>query len=188
MRSRTVRVILISLAALLTAACAGKPVRDKGLASGSGSSLSNAAATGTPVSAIVELSDMYRAPETYDAKITVLEIMRGEPAKDLLTKASASIVPAKNGFDYVLARIRFEYTARGAPGDKAWELTGKQFSAFSAAGKPYQIPSIVPPEPGLDGALRPGNSRQGWVAFEVAKDDPKPVMTFSLGSIWFQLY
>ncbi len=131
---------------------------------------------------------MYRAPETYDVKITVLEILRGETSTTLLKKARTSNASLPNGFEHVLARIQFNYAARGAPGDKPWELTGGQFNAFSGDGKPYAAPSIVSPEPSLDGILRSGDSRQGWIAFIVAKDDKKPVMTFGPGSIWFQLY
>ena len=169
-------------------ACAEKPAQTPGPRLESGSSLTSAMPIGATVPAIVELGDMYRAPETYDIRITVLEILRGEKSVDLIKKASVSNAPAQNGFEYVVARIRFEYSARGAPGDKTWELSGEQFNAFSDDGKLYENPSIVPPEPRLSGVLRSGDSQQGWVAFEVAKHDKKPVMTFSPGSIWFQLH
>ncbi len=173
---------------LAFAACGEKTARESGFSSGSGSSLAGAAAIGASVSAIVELSDMYRAPETYDVKIAVREILRGRQANNLLAKTGASNTPAKKGFEYVLARIRFEYAARGAPGDKPWELTSAQFSAFSADGKPYEMPSIAPPEPKLNGVLRSGDSLEGWIAFAVATEDKKPVMTFAPDSIWFRLY
>jgi hypothetical protein len=176
----------MSLTAFIMAACAKQPPREPDPKSGTASI--SAAAMGSPVSAIVELEDMYRAPETYDVRITVLEILRGEPSMDLVIEANASNAPAQNGFEYALARIKFEYAARGAPGNKTWELAGKQFSAFSGDGKPYESPSIVLPEPSLDGKLRSGDTRQGWIAFAVAKDDKKPVMTFSPGGIWFRLY
>ncbi len=168
--------------------CANNPAGESSFKSESSTSVSGATPVGETLAAIVELSDMYRAPESYDVRITVLEILRGEASMDLLRSASASNTPAQNGFEYVLALIRFEYAARGAPGDKTWELTGEQFNVFSSDGKLYQNPSIVAPEPILKGVLHSGDSQQGWVVFTVAKDDKKPVMTFNPGSIWFQLY
>ena len=44
------------------------------------------------------------------------------------------------------------------------------------------------PEPELAGELHSGNSQQGWVAFEVAEQDKKPLMIFDQGNVWFQLY
>lgn len=154
----------------------------------SGSSLNNAIPVGAMGSAIVELGDMYRSPETYDVKITVLEVVRGEESADLIKEASSSNALPQNGCEYILARIRFEFFARGAPGDKAWSLNGKQFHAFSNEGTPYEIPSIALPEPELTGVLRSGDSLEGWVAFEVAAQDMRPLMIFDQANIWFQLY
>ncbi len=188
LRNKALLISTIGLMALALAACAEKMAQESTSPSGSGTSLTSAAAVGSPVSAIVELSDIYRAPETYDVKITVLEILRGKSSTDLLTRVSASNAPAPSGFEYVLARIRFEYAARGAPGDKPWELNSGQFSAFSRDGKPYATPSIVYPEPKLIGALRAGDSQEGWLVFAVAIEDRKPVMIFGPASIWFRLY
>ena len=188
MKSRNFLIFWIGALAIGTVSCTGKPAAESSPEPGSGSAWKNAGPIGIPVSAIVELSDLYRAPETYDVKITVMEILRGAPSMNLLAKADASNATPGEGFEYVLARVRFEYAARGAPGNKTWELDGKQFNAFSGEGKPYVSPSVVPPEPALRGTLRSGGSQEGWIAFAVAKEDKKPVMTFSPGNIWFQLY
>ena len=168
--------------------CGDKNAQPTDTGMGSDSSFSNVIPAGTMGSAIVELGDMYRSPETYDVKITVLKIVRGEESADIIKKASESNAPAQNGFEYVLARIQFDFFARGAPGDKAWSLNRKQFHAFSGDGTPYEISSIALPEPELTGTLRSGDSRQGWVAFEVATKDKQPLMIFDQGNIWFQLY
>jgi hypothetical protein len=131
---------------------------------------------------------MYVAPETYDLKMTVAEIIRGEKSMEFLKKAGASDVQTHTDSECVLARIRFEYKARGAPGDKPWELNGVQFSAFSEDSKPYGSPSIVASQAGLKPSLRSGDTLECWLAFVVAKSDRKPVMTFNPGSAWFHLY
>jgi hypothetical protein len=181
-------IVMLCLATLTLCSCAEKAGQTSGTGQESGFTLTKATPLGVTASAIVELEDMYHSPETYDVRITVLEVLRGEKSADLIKSASASNAPAQNGFEYVLARIRFEYSARGAPGDKTWVLSGEQFNAFSNDGKPYENPAIVLPEPVLGGVLRSGDSQQGWVAFEVKRQDKKPLMIFSPGNVWFQLY
>lgn len=181
-------MVLLCLMSLPMFSCSGQTSRTSDTGPESGSSMVSAIPIGMTASAIVELSDMYRAPETYDAKITVLEVVRGEESTDLIKKASESNAPAPNGFEYLLARIRFEFFARGTPGNKTWSLSGKQFHAFSGDGTRYGTLSIVLPEPELAGELRSDDSCQGWLAFEVAKQDKKPLMTFEQGNVWFQLF
>jgi len=162
-----------------------------------GSSPLSPAPTGLPVKAIVECGRGYISHELYDATITVLEIVRGAKALDLIKQASVSNKPPKIGFEYILARIRVEYFARGTPGDCGHELKEEQFTAVSADGKVYKTPAVVPPKPSLSGMLRSGDSLEGWVAFLVAQEDSKTLMTFTVksggavehgGDVWFQLY
>jgi hypothetical protein len=188
LRRINVLIVLLSLAVLSMSSCTEEMEQTPGTELESGSSLNSAMPIGGTVSAIVELSDMYRAPETYDVRITVLEILRGEKSKNLIERTNVSLTALPNDFEFLLAHIRFEYSARGTPGDKTWDLSGKQFNAFSDDGRLYENQPIVLPESRLSGVLRPGDSRQGWVAFEVAKDDKKPLMTFSPGNVWFQLH
>ena len=180
--------MIAGLLLLAQAACAEKAQHLSNSAHESSFSLSLAAPVGTTAKTIIEFSDIYRAPETYNASIVVLEILRGERSMDLLRRASGFNKPAKGGFEYVLARIRFEYSARGAPGDKAWKLSDDQFNGFSSDGILYETVSIPPPTPTLNGNLKPGDSREGFVMFSVAKDDKKPLLAFIPGDLWFRLY
>jgi hypothetical protein len=140
----------------------------------------------------------YDSHELYDAKITLLEIVRGKEAWGLIKKAKTDNEPPKTGFDYVLARVKFEYSARGMPGDCAHVLRRGQFTALSLDGEVYESDDhIVPPSPRLNGTIRSGDFIEGWAVFLVAKGDHKPLMNFSAqdggavehgGNIWFQLY
>jgi hypothetical protein len=176
------------MAVIVLVACTEKPAQAPGQKPGSGFSSGDAASIGTTVPTIVELSDMYVSPETYDLKVTVAEIIRGEKAGEFLKKAGASNEQTPTDSEYVLARVRCEYRARGAPGDKPWELSGTQFSAFSEDGKPHGSPSIVSSQSGLKPTLRSGDTLECWLAFVVAKSDRKPLMTFNPGGAWFHLY
>ena len=44
--------------------------------------------------------------ESHDVKITVLKIVRGEKAWELIKEESVSNRPLKNGFEYLLAHIK----------------------------------------------------------------------------------
>jgi hypothetical protein len=188
MRWAIVRDALLTMAVIVLVACREKPAQAPGQKSGSGFSSSEAASVGTTVPTMVELSDMYVSPETYDLKVTVAEVVRGEKARGALEKLGAPFGQTRIDTEYVLARVRFEYKARGAPGDKPWELNGVQFSAFSENNKPCGSPSIVMPQSGLKPLLRPGDTLECWLAFVVAKSDRKPIMAFNPGGAWFHLY
>jgi hypothetical protein len=135
---------------------------------------------GTPVSTTITFGDAYAtAIETYDARITVIEVIRGARAWDLLRKQNASNRQPDSRFEYVLARIRFEFEARGKPGDKIYDLKEDQFIAFSSDGSAQYSPTnVVLPTPRLSKTLRSGDSVEGWIAFMVARTDLKPFMAF----------
>jgi hypothetical protein len=162
-----------------------------------GQSPHSAIPVGVPIVTVIECGEGYTSLELYDAKITLLEIVRGEKAWKRIKEASVSNGPPDVSFEYILARIKFEFFKRGFPGDKNYELRGSQFVAFSINGKEYKTPPVVQPKPELSGRLRSGDSLEGWITFKVAIDDNKPLMTFTAdptgavqhgGNIWFQLY
>ncbi len=82
--------IVLAIAVIVLASCTEKPVQAPEQKPGAGSSWSDAATVGTAVPTIVELSDMYVSPETYDLKVTVAEIIRGEKSGEYLKKLGAS--------------------------------------------------------------------------------------------------
>jgi hypothetical protein len=146
---------------------------------GQGSSPSDPVPTGITVSGIVECGEGYTSHELYDMKITLLEVIRGEQAWKRLQAASSSNKPADPGTEYLLARIRYEYSARGVPGTCVLQLTPEEFTAYSASGEGYKAVSVVSPRPELRKGLKSGDSFEGWVVFAVAKTDKAPLMFYS---------
>jgi hypothetical protein len=128
--------------------------------------------------------------ESIEARITVLEVLRGEKAWDLVKASDSSNRSAPAGMDYVAARIRFEYEARGIQEDQNYAVRSEQFAAVSEKGRQYDRPSIVQPKPELSGRLYPGDSLEGWLVLLVSVDDKKPLMTFghNYSRTWFKLY
>ena len=113
-----------------------------------------------------------------------------------MEKAKKVALP-KPGFEYLLARVKFEYAARGKPGTCPYELKEEEFAGATLDGTIFQAASVVPPDPRLSGTLRSGVSLEGWVVFLVAQGDGKTLMTFAAksggavdhgGNVWFQLY
>ena len=166
------------------------------LAQTPGSSPANPAPVGTTLKGIVECGQGYTSHELYDMQITLLEVLRGEEAWKRIAEASSSNKPADSGFDYILARVRFEYKARGTPGLCVHQLIPDQFTAYSPDGNEYQAVSIVPPQPEMRKDMKSGESFEGWVVFMVAQKDEAPMMSYSAdkggaivhgGEKWFVL-
>ena len=154
---------------------------------------------GVPFTTIIVFGNQYDGgDELYDARITVLELVRGPKAWDILKRASTSNAPPKPGFEYLLARVRFEYSARTSPHHYNYTLRQNQFTAMSAAGNEYVSPALaVQPSPPLNSMLRSAESTEGWLAFQVPRSDREPIMVFreDVGSVFhegggsfFQLY
>ena len=164
---------------------------------GSGGSPSDAAVVGESVSGIIECGEGYTSHELYDTKITLLEFLRAEKAWREISNRNGANQPPAAGYDYVLARIRFEYDARGRPGNCVHTVRKSHFSALSRNGDSYPNPEVTVPQPELSGPLKSGDSITGWIALQVAREDTTPLMTFSVddagavqhgGKLWFKLH
>jgi len=162
-----------------------------------GTSPSDAGSEGVIVTGIIECGEGYTSHELYDVKITLQEINRGESAWQRLKAVTKDNQPPQQGYDYVLARVKFEYEARGRPGNCVHTVKRSHFTALSMQGEIYPVPEVTVPKPALSGPMHSGETLEGWLAFEVTKDDKIPLMTFSVddagaeqhgGKLWFQLY
>jgi hypothetical protein len=161
-----------------------------------GSSPTDPAPVGMVLAGIVECGQGYTSHELYDMRITLLEVLRGDAAWKRLKEASASNKPPAPGFDYVLARVKFEYQARGTPGLCIHQLSPEQFTAYSANGEDYKPVSLVAPKPELRKDMKSGEAVEGWIAFMVSQQDKAPLMSYSAdaggavmhgGGKWFLL-
>jgi hypothetical protein len=142
---------------------------------------------GRTLSTIIIFGDQYNGgDELYDAKITVAQVVRGEKAWGILKALSTSNPPPKAGFEYLLARIHFEFSARTSPSHYNYTINETQFTAMKADGTPYAAASVAgQPMPDLQGTLEPGDSLEGWITFLVPQADRQPLMLFraDVGSV-----
>jgi hypothetical protein len=144
-----------------------------------GAAPSSAAPRGSTVAGIIECGEGYTSHELYDIKMTLIEAIRGEEAWKRIKEAAASNKPAPAGFEYILARVKFAYFARGNPGLCVHKLLPGQFTANSPHGEDYKPASVVPPKPEMRKDLKSGDSIEGWLVFAVPKEDRAPLMSFS---------
>ena len=128
--------------------------------------------------------------QSIEGRITVLEVMRGEKAWDLVKASSPANKPAGAGMEYLVARIRFELGAKGATGNQTYAVREEQFVSVSSDGKQYETPSVAHPKPTLSGKLYEGESLEGLIALLVAVGEAKPLMNFgnNYNRVWFKLY
>jgi hypothetical protein len=142
---------------------------------------------GRTLSTIIIFGDQYDGgDELYDAKITVVQVVRGEKAWEMLKAISTSNPPPKAGFEYLVARVRFEFSARTSPSHYNYTIDETQFTAMKADGTAYAAASIAEePMPDLQGTLKPGNSLEGWITLVVPRSDRQPLMLFraNVGSV-----
>jgi hypothetical protein len=161
-----------------------------------GSSPADPAPAGMTLNGIIECGQGYTSHELYDMKITLVEVVRGEEAWKRIKEASPSNKQPEPGFDYILARVKFEYYARGTPGSCVHQLIPDQFTDYSADGNDYKSVAVVPPKPEMRKDLKSGESLEGWLVFMVSKEDKAPLMSYSAdrggaivhgGGKWFVL-
>jgi len=147
----------------------------------------SATPVGKSITTQINCSERAGGIEVYDGTLTLLDVVRGSKAWEMLQAADNSNKKPDDGYEYVLARIHFKMKARGAPGDKTFDLGRPlQYTAFSEDFEEYTTPSLTLPEPHLKGRIPAGQPAEGWVAFAVKQDDQRPLMMFdpSSGGAW----
>lgn len=158
---------------------------------------SSPAAQGQPVKSIVQIGPMNTS--NYDVTITLLQTVRGQQAMQMLKSADPANKPPKAGFEYVLARVRFQLQGRAVSDIGSFGLGESPFQwvAYSSGFDQYDNVDATPPNPALRGPVKSGETKEGWIAFAVKKKEKKPVMTFDPSSggatgrgniLFFKLY
>lgn len=148
---------------------------------------SNPAAIGTEL-----YIEQDRLGDVYKYNITLLEIVRGEEAWLHIEEDRMFAKPPPSGFEYLVAKIRFEYLEGPTP-EESILVYGDMFTAVSSEGKAYRNPTMAfDPEPSLHSDLYSGATHEGWAVYTVSVQDDKPLLTFGEllfgGCIWWQLY
>ena len=132
-------------------------------------------------------------------RLYFVNTVRGREAMQMLKAADPANKPPKDGFEYLLARIRFQLQGRAVSDIGVFVLGDSpfQWEAYSANFDQYDKVAVTPPDPVLKGPVKSGETREGWVAFAVPKSEKQPIMTFDPSSggatgrgniLFFKLY
>ena len=139
----------------------------------------------TPI--IVRGTTVIGEPTTYE--ITVLDVVRGQPALDLMNSVYPFVWDPDPGHEYMLVNVRMHYVK--GPADGTNFIHQLHFNALSRHGVVYITPSrFFPMQPFLVQALYPGSTFEGWTTWQVPTDDPAPLFAYGLdwperGRAWF---
>ena len=134
--------------------------------------------------------EKYFPEDNYTVSLRILETFRGQLALDRIKAANMFNDDPDEGKEYILVKVAISCIATA--NDKAYDLKSYSFKAFSSNNEEYSSKSIVEPEPRFEGKIYQGGNKEGWVAFQVNKDDPAPKCVFDLnydgtGGAWFNL-
>jgi hypothetical protein len=148
--------------------------------------------TGATAASQIDVWDLsgqseYGTNTVYDVKITLLSVIRGKKALDFIQTENNPHEPLVAGFEYLLARIKIACDVKG-DSFLPYKVKQDDFKVYDTAGHAYLSPAVLPPDQSLiDMKINPGDVREGWIPFLVARDHKRPLMFFS-GGLWFQLF
>lgn len=148
----------------------------------------NPASIGTTLTTVVD-----EFTTKYTFKVTLLDIIRGQEAWDMIQKANMFNQQPKQGKEYLLAKFRFELTKIEGE-ERAFMLNQGLFTVYSATNKAYDLSLAVAPEPKLENdSMFAGSVCEGWTVYEVNINDKTPIWSFNSQGygnkgIWFKLY
>lgn len=126
----------------------------------------------------------------YSAAVRVIEVIRGEAAANLIKGANMFNSESGAGKEYIVAKIAVSIMT--VDGDKAIDVNKYNFKCFSGNNEEYDLPFVIAPEPELSTSLYAGGNTEGFVVFEVNKNDPAPKIAYGTkydgsGGLWFSL-
>lgn len=156
-------------------------------AGSTGLSRSNPASKGQAVSIGVK-----NLIDDYNATVSLREVLRGEEAWKIIKEANMFNIEAKEGYEYILAKLLFKVNSN-QDNEAQVNVGTHSFTLVSKRGKEYDTTIVVTPEPKIDANLKVGSSKEGWAVFQVKKDDTAPLITFGRGydgrgGIWLKAY
>lgn len=127
----------------------------------------------------------------YTGQVYISQVIRGEEAWKMIQSANTFNDEPKAGFEYLLAKAKVSITANKKAADGAVDIWNGDFILVSGSGTDYDRLSVVLPDPGIDANIYAGSSKEGWVAFQVKKDDLSPVISYArsyngTGGAWFK--
>lgn len=119
---------------------------------------------------------------TEDWEVSVLEVVRGEAAWQMVQEVNQFNEPPEEGLEYIAVKVGVHYIGTQ---DEAKQIDASYFQTTGEANVVYELPSVVDPEPALDVSLFPGGRYEGWITVQAAVGEAgvrlifEPLLEFS---------
>lgn len=123
---------------------------------------------------------------TGELSITLLEIISGDEAWDMIKEANMFNDAPGDGYQYILGKFSVTFTKDTSGDDIPLEVNDYDFAYASSDYSVEDLPSIVMPEPEFDLKLYEGATGEGWVCFKSKANEASPYAIFS-DTAWFSL-
>ncbi|HOU00238.1 MAG TPA: DUF4352 domain-containing protein [Anaerolineaceae bacterium] len=100
---------------------------------------------------------------TEDWETSILEVVRGDAAWNLVLEANQFNEPPTEGYEYIAVKFYVRYIGTE---DNSNRIDGYFYNLTGSANILHDLPSVVDPNPALDISLYPGGEFEGWVVFQ----------------------
>jgi hypothetical protein len=110
-------------------------------------------------------------------QMQVKEVILGDAAYEKILTRNRFNEPPAPGMQYGLAYVWVRYIG---PGESAVSIGNRSVEAIDAAGEVYPRPSLVVPNPELQGELYPGGEAEGWLVLQIPATENAPLLRLEL--------
>jgi hypothetical protein len=108
--------------------------------------------------------------------VQVLDVLRGEPAWQLIRQANQFNTPPDPGREYLLLQLWIKNKGQSQDSSYLWlEITGDRNQIY----KSYEA-GVVRPEPRLETNLAPDRESLGWLAIQIPEMENAPILRLEL--------
>ena len=133
------------------------------------------------------------ATKGYSATVTIVELIRGEVAANIVKTASAHNPGAGIGREYVLAWVRAKITDSVDNKNVVLSDIRVNMNCYSSDGELYPLSNPANINPINEQPKEVGSTVEGWIAFVVDRNDPEPrvqigTLEDSVEPAWFALF
>jgi hypothetical protein len=109
-------------------------------------------------------------------QITVLDVVLGSEAEEMVLNANMFNDPPDEGMEYVVIKLRVHLIGQA---DEMVEVSGSDFRVMGSRNVIYDLPTAVDPEPGIRAHLYPGGVHEGWHVVQVTQGERALVLVYS---------
>lgn len=116
-----------------------------------------------------------------DWTLSIVEVIRGDEAWQLIQVANEFNDPPADGMEYILVKVEARYIGDSS---EAVPIDNYSFESTGSANVLYDPPYVIPPVPTLDAYLYPGGQHEGWIVLLAESDEKNIMAVFTPWADW----